>query len=282
MPKPNPAPVERLSWTAVLAWRTRRQHLHERVPANRLLDVVRDLCGLHAQVMSSAELTAHARVDGLGAHSLAEALWQHRTLVKTWAMRGTLHLLAADELGLWIGAQAGLRPRHEQPTWLRAHGLTREQAEAMLQAVPAALAAGPLTREQLADEVARRAGVDALGERLRGGFGDLLKPVAFRGELCFAPSDRQRVRFVRPVDWLGAGEAVDPQTAAREVTRRYLRTYGPATREWLARWFGMPSAPLAGRWIASLGDEVAPVAVDGLEGAWMLADDVAEVAAAGP
>ena len=31
------------------------------------------------------------------------ALWQERTLVKTWAMRGTLHLFPADELGLWLG-----------------------------------------------------------------------------------------------------------------------------------------------------------------------------------
>ena len=65
--------------------------------AQRALDVVGDLCGLHAQVMSSAELTLWARVDGLTREEVGELLWEHRHLVKTWAMRGTpLHLLPAD------------------------------------------------------------------------------------------------------------------------------------------------------------------------------------------
>jgi hypothetical protein len=67
-----------------------------------MLDVVSRLCGVHAQLMSSAELTLWARVDGLARDDVASALWDQRTLVKTWAMRGTLHLLPSSELGLWL------------------------------------------------------------------------------------------------------------------------------------------------------------------------------------
>lgn len=60
--------------------------------------------GLHAQVMSSAELTAWARVEDLPSDAVAKALWKTRSLVKLWAMRGTLHLLPARDLGVWLAA----------------------------------------------------------------------------------------------------------------------------------------------------------------------------------
>ena len=76
-----------------------------------------------------------------------------------------------------------------------------------------------------------------------------------------------------------------PAAPAREamaaVIRRHLAAYGPASRETFARWFGMPSAAQAGKLIAALGDEVAPVSVEGWEG-WMLRDDVADAARGAP
>ena len=44
-------------------------------------------------------------MEGLGRATVHRALWEDRTLVKTWAMRGTLHLLRADELAMWVGAR---------------------------------------------------------------------------------------------------------------------------------------------------------------------------------
>src|SRR3954468_12001211 len=79
-----------LDWDHVRAWRGRRHHLTTR--ATDPDRVVSALCGLHAQLASSAELTLHARVEGLARGWVAGALWARRALVKTWAMRGTLHL----------------------------------------------------------------------------------------------------------------------------------------------------------------------------------------------
>ena len=66
-----------------------------------MLNVASELCGLHAQVMSSAELTLWARVEGLGPEAVKKALWKDRSLVKLWAMRGTLHLLTAADYPMW-------------------------------------------------------------------------------------------------------------------------------------------------------------------------------------
>jgi len=274
--------VTSLTWDSVLAWRLRRQHLAERADREAALAVVSDIAGLHAQVFSSAELTLWARVDGLRPGWLAHALWEDRALVKTWAMRGTLHLLRSDELATYVGALARLRPRHHVPAWQRAYGLEREQADAMLAAVAEALDGEPLTREALVAAVGERVGDPAVTERLGSGFGELLKPAAFTGDLCFAPNDGRLVRFTRPAAWIEGFAAPGPDEAASEaLVRRYLRAYAPAPREQFQRWFGMTSPAEAGRWLKALGDEVCEIDVEGGRG-WMLAEDVDEAAAAAP
>ena len=265
-----------LTWPGVLAWRLRRQCLDRRASPDEALGVIAKICGLHAQVMSSAELTLWARVEDLEPGMVGEVLWEHRSLVKTWAMRGTLHLLRADELPTWVAAQGVLKPRHHAKSWQKYYGLTYEEAEAMLAAIPEALDGRMLTREELAQEVGRIMGSEEIGGKLRDGFGALLKPSAFRGDLLFAPSVGRNVRFARPDQWLSGWEPAETEVAAREVVRRYLAAYGPATREEFARWFGMSSPAQAGRLIESLGEEVVLVEVEGSH-AWMLAEHVPEV-----
>ena len=272
--------MTRLEWPGVLAWRLRRQQLDRRAPREAMLDVVNRIVGLHAQVMSSAELTLWARVDGLEPDAVQRALWEERTLVKTWAMRGTLHLLPAAELPLFVAAQGMLPSRAARGSWLKAFGLTAEGADAILAAIPRALDGRALTREELATEVGRLTSPE-LGDKLRESWGALLKPSAFAGDVCFAPSAGQKVRFTHPAEWLGEWPAVEPAAGAAELTRRYLAAYGPATREEFARWFGSSSAAQAEKLIRALGDEVAQVDLEGVP-AWMLAADVAEAAAAEP
>jgi len=258
-----------------------RQRLDRRAPRDEALGVVREICGLHAQVMSSAELTLWSRVEDLEPEAVREALWEHRSLAKTWAMRGTLHLLPSDELPLWVAALGVLKPRYQAASWQLYYGLTREEAETMLAAIAEALYDRVLTREELAQEVGRLVGSEELGGKLREGFGSLLKPSAFEGDLLFAPSVGPNVRFARPDRWLPGWQPAETEAAVREVVRRYLSAYGPATREEFARWFGTTSPAQAGRLIEGLGEELAPVEVEGVA-AWMLAEHVQEAEDAEP
>jgi hypothetical protein len=68
-------PKTQVSWAQVLAFRLSRQHVVERTNRRRLVDVVGEMVGLHAQVMSSAELQAAARIDGLRRTDVQDALW---------------------------------------------------------------------------------------------------------------------------------------------------------------------------------------------------------------
>jgi hypothetical protein len=216
-------------------------------------------------VMGSAELQLAARVEGITQADVRAALWERRSLAKSWTLRGTLHLHPADELRLWTAARRAVvgAADHERDSL--------EDVAAVVEAIGKALSGRRLLREELADAVAARVG-EAPRERLASGWGFFLGDAAIGDELCFGPPQGQKVTFVHPEDWLGAQPSLEPEEALREVGRRYLAAYGPATYREFRQWFSASSfKPPAAR---ALFDELELVQVD-VEGkaAFLLEDE---------
>ena len=265
--------TDRLTWEQVLAWRMRRHHLVERASPDDLLSVVSDICGLHAQLMSSAELSLWARIDGFAPEAVNEALWRDRSLVKLWAMRGTLHLLPSAELSVWVAALSTITNR----------GMTgHPEIDRLIAAVDRAIEGRVLTREELALEVLRISGDEELAEFVRFSWGSYLKPGSFRGLLCFAENDGSLIRFTSPASWIPGGlERLDPAESLKEVTRRFMRTYAPITAAELALWWGGFGPARGRKMLAALGAEVVEIEVDG-ERVWVLVEDLPAMAATEP
>ena len=236
------------AWNRVRARRLARSSLTERAPADRLVEVVSAVCGVHAQVQASAELQLAARVAGIAQADVRAALWETRTLVKAWTLRGTLHLHPAEELPLWHAARrAVLAPAdHALPEWRDPAGvlhpaLTADEAEAVRGAVWEALDGRCLLRDELAAEVVQRVGPKPR-ERLSSGF------AFFLSELCQGPPRGSRITLARPDQWIASRRDVpDEREALREACRRFLHAYGPARPadfcEWVSsRAFRVPEA----------------------------------------
>ena len=277
MPEPDPA----TTWLNVASLRLDRHHLTERVAPGRLVDVARDLVGIHAQVASSAELQLAARVDGLRRSDVRDSIADRR-LVKTWAMRGTLHLLAADDLWQFVAAWP-TRDGTRGPAWLKYFKVTLEQLDAVVGAIGDVLDGTPMTRAQLASAVGERIGDAELGGRLSSGWGEFLKPAAGRGLLAFGPDQGRNVTFVSPADWLGSRPAStsEPLAALGRLTDRWLAACPGASREAAARWWGIASRPTMKKAIEAAGAHVVEVDVDGTT-AWVRAADLHALAAAEP
>ena len=212
------------------ARRLARSHLAERAQPDRLVQVVRDVCGIHAQVMGSAELQLAARVGGITQADVRAALWERRTLVKTWTLRGTLHIHPADELGLWTAARRAVVGEADYVTD------ELDAVPAVVAAIGEALAGRMLTREELADAVVAQVGPSPR-EKLASGWGYYLGDAAVAGVLCFGPPLGSKVTFVHASDWLGPQREWDPREALREVARRYAATYGPVSHWQFREWF---------------------------------------------
>lgn len=251
-------------WAEVCAHRVAGQWLHEPAPPDRLVDVVRAMCGVHAQVASAAEVSVGVRVAGITREDVRAALWEHRTLVRTYGPRGTVHVFPADELGLWLAALAAA-PKPVTRTDL-AYGLGDEQQAEVLAAIAAALDGGrALTWRELGDEVVARTGPWAADE-VYPAFGEYwprwrpaIGTAAGSGILVFGPNRGNQVTYLSTRHWLPHRTPVASTTtstttgadagggaALAEIALRWLATYGPATPAQFAQWLGMlPGAATA-------------------------------------
>jgi hypothetical protein len=273
--KVEPPPVTELSWPQVHAFRMARHHLPSRVPKRDLVKAVGEIGGAQAQVMSAAELQVCVRVEG-SVEDVRRALWQERTLVKTWLMRGTLHLVPAADLPLYTAA---MRTRwiKTRNAWLEFMGMTEPELMRFTDTIAEVLDGEPKTREEILG-LAAKGQPEPVRLALRSGWGGLLKPVARQGLLCLGPSRGQNVTFVRPERWLGWWRDIDHDAALVEVARRYLRAYGPATKLDFARWWGSWPGVANAAW-SGLSGELVPVSVEGRR-AEVLASDLALLAEA--
>ena len=122
---------------------------------------------------------------------------------------------------------------------------------------------GPLTRQQLAEAVAKYTGIaQARDFILSESWGSPLKPAAYRGDLCFGPGQGKTVTFMNPRGSIEEWQPIEPKLALQELARRYLRAYGPATSDDFRFWWGCGKT-LAKSLFHSLAEELVEVEVEG-------------------
>jgi winged helix DNA-binding protein len=231
-----------VGWDEIRARRLARSSLSGRASGDRLVEVVGAVCGVHAQVQAAAELQLAARLDGIEQGEVRAAVWEQRSLVKAWTIRGTLHLHPAEDLSLWHAARSAVAGPADRglPAWRDPAGavhpeLDAAEVEAVRAAVWEVLDGRCLLREELMEEVVRRVG-DGPRERLRSGF------AFFLGDLCQGPPQGSRITLARPDQWIDGWRRIDDEAEAlREVCRRFLRTYGPARPSDFSAWFSSAS-----------------------------------------
>ncbi len=227
--------------------------------------VISKIGGVQAQVASSAAQAVAIRCKRLA--DIEHLLWEKRSLVKTWAMRGTLHLLPASEIGVWIAALRQ-RPWKITPAWEKYHGISKSQLDSLTGAIPTVISGEPMTREELTAAIVAKTRDRGLGEALSSGWSQVLKPAANQGLLAQGPPRGRNVTFVDPGVWLGASlEEPGREEAMRVVVERFLDANGPATISDFARWFGVD--PKTGRELTTpVLENHVPVEIEGYQ-AWM-------------
>lgn len=271
----------RVTWRQALGWRMERQLL-DPIAQPPVAAVVRRLCGVQTQVASFAELAIRARRRTSRPGEVARALAEGR-LIKTWAMRGTLHLLTPEEGGAYLSLLAAGRS-WERLSWQKYFGLTPALMELFRETVRDALGERALSREELIAAVSARRKLAHIADELRSGWGTLFKPLAWQGDLCFGPARGNRVTFMRPeaasARW---GGVPDPDVAAPIAVTAYLAAYGPTTPRSFGRWIASGRTPQRklDAWFHALGRGLAEVDVEG-ERAYVLAKDLDSLASARP
>jgi len=257
MPRP-------LSDGQVLSLRMRSQWLTGR-RATDVRDVVGHMGGLQAQAAAPARLAVRPRGAGLDARAVTRACNEERSVVRTWAMRGTLHMVAADDVG-WLVALLGPRFAAADRRRRLQLGLDEGVRARGLEAIGEVLAGGrPRTRAELVRELAGKGvAIDAEGQAPA----HLVAYAAMRGLVCRGPDlPGDEPTYVLLKDWVGARPELDLEAALAELARRYVGAYGPAGAADLAAWSGIPLGQ-ARRGLELVTGELEEVEVAG-ERAWV-------------
>jgi hypothetical protein len=192
---------------------------------------VRRLLAVQAQDLRSAALGRHARGGGPDAAAVHRALAQERSFVRMWALRGTLHLVAAQDAGWLLGLLApGLL--RAAPRRLRQLGVDDDDGERAVGVIQRALVEhGPLPRAALAEHLAT-AGIETAGQATI----HLMHIAALHGVCLAGPDDT----FVPWRDWLGEPpRPLDRDAALAELARRHHAAHAPAGPQDLAAWSGL-------------------------------------------
>jgi hypothetical protein len=193
------------------------------------LQALRHALALQGQDLTSAKWSVGARVAG-STEAEVDAAFDRGELVRSWPMRGTLHVTASEDLG-WMLAllaprviQSTARRRAELELDERTLGRAREVAEH-------ALEAGPRTRDEMLEAFEAK-GIGTSGQR---GY-HLLFHLGCLGVLCFGPMQGGEQCLVSVTRWIARPRLLMGDEAWGELARRYVQSHGPVPASDLAAW----------------------------------------------
>jgi hypothetical protein len=192
-------PPLRVSREQILAYRRRVGALDERLreSAESLRQAAH--AGLVDSMPRAALLSIHARVEHVG-----PSAWEDPALAQVWGPRYSVYVVPAQDIAVFTLAR------------LPGHG-KRPVAEDLTARLDELLAGS-------------RMRYDDAGEAL-GTHGNNLRYAAMTGRLAIRWEGARR-----PLVWIVPSPTIDETEAGRELARRYLHVFGPATPEGFARW----------------------------------------------
>ncbi|QWT23015.1 winged helix DNA-binding domain-containing protein [Subtercola sp. PAMC28395] len=220
------------------------------------VDVVRWMTAMQAQDLPGVKWSVGLRAEGSTLTTVDDAL-NSGAVVRSWPFRGTLHLVAGEDLGWKLDLTAarmvaGARTRHRQL------GLDDTVFEAARAVAVESLAGGvALTRDQL---FARFAEAGIATDTNRGS--NLLWYLAHTKTICFGPMRGSAQALVLLDEWVTAPRSLDRDESLGELATRYFRSHGPATlKDFL--WWSKLLVPEAKRGLEIAADRLETVDYDG-------------------
>jgi winged helix DNA-binding protein len=220
--------------------RMRGNCLHPRLSRDQLVTVVSKVGGINAQSNPAMLLALRARVEGLAIHDVIDAITTDRTLVRSWLMRSTMHLVTAEDF-MWMSrlfgpifAQGGRRRRLEL-------GLTDEICTRGVDAIREILSnKSPLTRGEIVERLAK---YDIILDRKTQSPINLIGLAAHQGILCIGPVNTDgEDTYVLIDQWVGSKPDTDWIETLEALAVSYIHGYGPVSFEDFAGWSHYPKA----------------------------------------
>lgn len=275
----------KLSRAQVRGFRLRTHHLDRRYPMEEL-EAVAGACGLINSPPGTWETAAFVRLEGCTLSALEKALYQDKTLLQAWSIRGIPLVFPTAQAGVFLSP---LTAGPGEDPWIYTRGIAAaldhlgmgfDETLALVRQAAGWLEGHTVKSKEALDQVLAGLVADLLPPHRRARWNDpsmygspdrqtvggaavsfLLRPCAFGGQVVFGRREGRYPTFTAPRRWLGR-PLPDCPDGAQTLVRRFLRCCGPATRRELADWLGSSPAQAARLW-GLVEEELEPVEVEG-------------------
>lgn len=266
-------------------YRLQAHTLSHKVPLNSLTAVA-GVSGLQNTPPGSWETSLFNRLEGCTLAVLDTALHKEKSLLQAWSFRGAPFVFPTAESDVFLTA---LIPREKEQPWIYTRGITaglewmgmtfEELLEHTKQAVlylnthtvlsKAALdrALSEIVEQKLPTEKQKLWRAPSMyGNPKTQTVGDaivsfLLRPCSFSSLVVFGERQGNSPTFTSFKNWTGQAPAGIPE-AEKELVRKFLHCYGPATVDSFTKWLGSSPAQARRLWKA-VAEEMEPVQVEG-------------------
>lgn len=240
--------------------RAHLQCLSSQCPHTELTEVVRAVCGIQAQLTAAMLLALRARVPDLTVPDVEQAI-AGRKLVRTWAMRGTLHIIPAEDVR-WLIRLLGSRFIEKGKARRLQLGLDEEISAKGMTALAKILKQGsPLTRGELVEKL-RDHGISL--ERRSQSPIHLINLAALNGIICLGPErEHGESTYVLMNEWIDSADPLPEDDALMQLARRYLTGFAPASPQDFAAWSGLTVTDAKKAWaLLKKRDELIEVVIN--------------------
>ena len=199
------------------------------------VEVARAIAGAQAQDIHAGPLTFRSRSRRLTLADIDRARTEERSLLRTWVMRMTIHLIPADDAGWMLPLFEPITEKWSRRRLQQLGMPAKDLGKALRVAKRTLEREGPVTRPQLRERIAaagvaldQQTGLHVIGLAVTSGLA------------CLGPDHGRSACLVLREDWLGKMPRFDRDAALAELARRYLGAFGPATDRDFAYWSGLP------------------------------------------
>jgi hypothetical protein len=240
-------------------------------PVERVAAVAAHMLALQAQDPVAGLWAVGARAPGVTRADVLSAYDDGR-IIRSWPMRGTIHVVPAEDIG-WLQGLTAARVLRGAERRREVLGLSLATLERMRELAVRALAGGrALTRRELL------AVFEADGIVLETGWAyHAVWFLCQTGTLVFGPSAGPREwKLVLTDEWIPAPRRLDGDEALTELAARYLAGHGPASAQDLGWWTGLPLT-VCRKAYALAADDGRATTVEADGAMWWLSPEVADV-----
>ncbi len=203
-------------------------------PVDDPMQAVESLFAIQNQYPSTACQVLWARTKKYTPGWIEEKLYTEKSLIKTWNLRWTIHIIKTQDLPVLISSCNAFYYQRISSILLKQKKLSQERIEELNSEIKSFLCDSPVTKEYIHSKIPH------LTENFGDSWGSEFKLLSFKGLLNIVTGKKNKTGFVRTDMWIGKSlPVIDIKQAYGILLEKYLNGYGPAQISEFAYWAGV-------------------------------------------